>query len=101
MAILLHCTYRHTSHLERGARLIIDYRSTVNRHAVCSSYSTQTIILPVHPWHVDRVATKGVYKCRLSRESRVYVGPSGFAMWTQMCLAALYVLTVNCDEAEI
>ena len=88
MAILLHCTYRHTSHLERGARLIIDYRSTVNRHAVCSSYSTQTIILPVHPWHVDRVATKGG-------------GGILSALWTQMCLAALYVLTVNCDEAEI
>ena len=88
MAILLHCTYRHTSHLERGARLIIDYRSTVNRHAVCSSYSTQTIILPVHPWHVDRVATKGG-------------GGILSALWTQMCLAALYVLTVNCAEAEI
>ena len=88
MAILLHCTYRHTSRLERGARLIIDYRSTVNRHAVCSSYSTQTIILPVHPWHVDRVATKGG-------------GGILSALWTQMCLAALYVLTMNCDEAEI
>ena len=88
MAILLHCTYRQTSHLERDARLIIDYRSTDNRHAVCSSYSTQTIILPVHPWHVDRVATKGG-------------GGILSALWTQMCLAALYVLTVNCDEAEI